>query len=199
MIDAAKTLREQSARRSSAFASAANRACTAMAAIFMITVTAMLCACGDDAPREASPHAEQHVEKPALHRATWIKNIDGVAPEHWLASREAGRDLDLYDSAVRDMGRIIEVAAKRFRDQPRMIANRAVQLEAMLAEKNIAERAPRLIVTLSQIPGPRRSVESFAAITQQYYNLRVEGLRQGPAIDALKTHLHRTPPEPDAR
>jgi hypothetical protein len=170
-----------------------------MAAIFMITVTASLCACGDESPIEAPPRADHQDDKPALHRATWIKVIDGVKPEQWLASREAGRDLDPYDPAVIDMAKVVEVAAKRFRDQPRMIANRAVQLEAMLAEKRISERAPRLIVTLSQIPGAQRSVESFAAITQQYYNLRVEGLGQGPAIDALRTHVYRIPPEPDAR
>ena len=90
-------------------------------------------------------------------------------------------------------------AAQRFRDQPRMIANRAVQLEGMLSEMRISERAPRLIVTLSQVPGAHRSVESFASLTQQYYNLRVEGLGQGQAIDALKHQNRPNPPENDAR
>ena len=56
----------------------------------------------------------------------------------------------------------------------------------MLGEKRIVERAPRIIVSLSQVPGETRYVESFAALTQQYYNLRMEGLSRGEALEALK-------------
>ncbi|MEI9901032.1 MAG: hypothetical protein WDN31_13845 [Hyphomicrobium sp.] len=98
-----------------------------------------------------------------------------------------------------DMRKVLDVAAVRFRDQPRMIANRAVQLEEMLSEKRISERAPRLIVTLSQVPGSQRSVESFAALTQQYYNLRLEGLGKAAAIEALKQRLGPTALETNDR
>jgi hypothetical protein len=191
MIDATQHAREHSAVRRTAFTKVANFAIALM-------VAASVGACGDEAPTE-SPQAEAPASKPEVHKAAWLKITDGVAPEQWLASREAHRDLGLYDPAVADMAKVLEVAGRRFRDQPRMIANRAVQLEAMLREKSIPERAPRLIVTLSQVPGSQRSVESFASLTQQYYNLRVEGLNQGQAIEALKTHFGPKPPEPDAR
>lgn len=161
-----------------------------MLAAVMVTLT--MAACGDPAPPEPEAPAPQ-ATKPAIREMKWIRVTDGIAPELWLASREAGNDLEPDDPAVGNMARILEVAAFRFRDHMRMIANRAVQLEAMLAEKGIAERAPRLIVILSQVPGPQRSVESFASLTQQYYNLRLTGLGQGPAIDALRRELYRTP------
>ena len=145
------------------------------------------------APSEETQQSSPETQH-AAHRLEWLRLTDGVAPEQWLASREARRDLDLYDSAVVDMRRILDVAGQRFRDQPRMIANRAVQLETMLKEKHIAERAPLLIVTLSQVPGQQRYVDSFAALTQQYYNLRMEGLAQGQAIDELKRQFDQRSP-----
>lgn len=151
-----------------------------------IAMSLLLSACGDENFAEPQTSASPAEEKRVSHRLEWLRLTDGIAPEQWLASREAGRDLDLYDTAVIDMRRVLDVAAARFRDQPRMIANRAVQLETMLHEKNIDERAPRLIVTLSQVPGQARYIDSFAALTQQYYNLRMEGLDRGQALDALR-------------
>ena len=122
----------------------------------------------------------------SLNALEWLKQTHAIAPEHWLASREAGRSLDMYDPSVGDMRRVLETAAMRFRDHPRMIANRAVQLEGMLKEKGIEESAPRIITNLSQVPGKTRYVESFAALTQQYFNLRMEGRSRGQALDLLK-------------
>lgn len=162
-------------------------------------VTFAMAACSDEAPPAPPAPATEQATKPAIHQMTWLRVTDSVPPEQWLASREAGRDLELHEGAVLDMARILDVAGRRFRDQTRMIANRAVQLEAMLSEKSISERAPRLIVTLSQVPGAQRSIESFAALTQQYYNLRMEGLGQGQAIEALKLRFDRTPAETNDR
>ena len=59
------------------------------------------------------------------------------------------------------MRRVLDTAGKRFRDFPRMVANRAVQLEDMLREKDISERAPQLIALFSDVAGEARNVESF--------------------------------------
>ena len=151
-----------------------------------LVLSVLVSACGDETVSEAPHVAPPAAEKQAHLQLEWLRLTDGIAPEQWLASREAGRQLDLYDPAVIDMHHILERASARFRDMPRMIANRAVQLEAMLSEKRIAEKAPRLIVSLSQVPGERRYVESFGALTQQYYNLRMEGFSRAEALEALK-------------
>ncbi len=153
----------------------------------LIVLASMLTACGDEQAGELPATSAPAVEaKPSSANLEWLKQTDAVAPEHWLASRSAGRDLDPYDPAVEEMRRTLEVAAARFRDHPRMIANRAVQLEEMLQEKNIDERAPALIATLCEVPGATRYVESFSALTQQYYNLRMEGRDRAQAIEALR-------------
>jgi hypothetical protein len=169
--------------------------CTRLVLLGALTLTG----CSDEAPTEREPAAAADSQPLKLYQAKWLKVTDANPPEQWLASREAKRDLPLDEPAVLDMARVLSVATMRFRDHPRMIANRAVQLEEMLGEKNIRESAPKLIVTISQVPGPSRSVESFAALTQQYFNLRAEGLGQGPAIDTLKQRIGRVAPEAAGR
>ena len=119
-------------------------------------------ACGDEAAHETeSAPAPVAAQAESLNALEWLKQTHAIAPEHWLASREAAHDLDQYDPSVGDMRRVLETAAMRFRDHPRMIANRAVQLEGMLKEKGIEERAPRIIANLSEVPGRTRYVESL--------------------------------------
>ena len=158
--------------------------------LLLTSVVAAFAACSDDgepaAPAQSPPTPVAQQANPKLE---WLKQTDGISPEQWLASREAGQPLDPYDDRVGEMQRILNGAAMRFRDHMRMIANRAVQLEGMLREKGIDERAPRLIVTLSQVSGGQRYVESFASLTQQYYNLRVGGLSRGEATDALRRQV----------
>jgi hypothetical protein len=43
-----------------------------------------------------------------------------------------------------------------------------------------------LIDLLTTIAGETRHVESFGALCQQYYNLRLEGLDQAQALETLK-------------
>jgi len=160
------------------------------ACTFIIAFGIMLAGCGEEPVEEVTaPPAPVTSTPPSSHSLDWLRQTDPVAPEQWLASRQAGRDLDLYDPDVGNMRRTLEVAALRFRDHPRMIANRAVQLEEMLKEKDIDETAPAIIVTLCEVPGDKRYLESFAALTQQYYNLRMEGLGREQAIEALKKQI----------
>jgi hypothetical protein len=183
--------REEAENSHRMFAGAANRAL----AIAALAACLAMSACSDEpTPGAATPQPVEET-KPAWHRLGWLRLTDGIAPEQWLASREADSDLALDDPAVADMRRVLDVASSRFRDLPRMIANRAVQLETMLKEKSIDERAPRIIVTLSDVPGRTRYVESFAGLTQQYYNLRVDGLTRAQAIDVLKQQFDRRPAE----
>ncbi|MDP1639990.1 MAG: hypothetical protein Q8L61_03635, partial [Hyphomicrobium sp.] len=84
-----------------------------------LALCALVSACGDETVSE-TPHAAPPVaEKQAQGQLEWLRMTDGIAPEQWLASREAGRELDLYDPAVLDMRHVLERASARFRDLPR--------------------------------------------------------------------------------
>jgi hypothetical protein len=149
----------------------------------------MLAACGEEP--EATPEANAAPEpRIAIYQLDRLKMTDRVSPELWLASRQARRDLPEDHPNVIRHRHILDVASRRFRDYPRMIANRAVQLEDMLKQKKLPEPAARLIVRLSGVPGETRYVESFGALCQQYFNLRMQGLDQEEALMILKNGAH---------
>lgn len=147
---------------------------------------ALLAACSEEA-QETDAVRTVPKEPQAIHRVERLVATEGPSPARWLASRQAGRDLPEEDPLVAEYARLLETAGRRFREYPRMIANRAVQLEEMLAEKSMSESAPQIIEELSAIPGDTRYVESFGALCQQYYNLRLQGLARTEALKLLKT------------
>jgi len=143
-----------------------------------------LSACSDDPPPKTATPVPTETET-AIHEMQRIGKLEHVEPERWLASREAGRDLSLQDPAVAEMRKILRAAERNFREFPRMIANRAVQLETMLG-RAAGEHAPDLIERLSQIAGGERYVDSFGSVCQQYFHLRRQGMTPDAAIAQLK-------------
>lgn len=183
-------LKTEKVKRSSALP----RCCTCAVWLAASLAIFMLAACSDESDTpSAPPPASATQSQIKIHSLEWLRKTDPVAPEQWLASREAGRDLDATAPEVEAMHKALEIAATRFRDYPRMIANRAVQLQGMLLKKGIDEHAPSVIATLCEVPGNTRSIESFASLTQQYYNLRLKGLDKGQAVAELKAQAETTP------
>lgn len=66
-----------------------------------------------------------------------------------------------------------------------MVANRAVQLEAMLDPTDGRETAVWLLAMLSEVVTEPGKVEGFGALGQQYYNLRKTGLSERDALQDL--------------
>lgn len=154
-------------------------------------LTACLCvgltlaACSDEPERKhAIPVPAESV--PTIHQMARIGRAGDVEPEQWLASREAGRDLAKDDPSVARLKETMTAAERNFREYPRMIANRAVQLEEMLSGNNADERAPQLIARLSEVAGGERYVDSFGALCQQYFHLRKQGFGPDEALEVLK-------------
>lgn len=145
----------------------------------------LLAACSDETETVAAP---QPAPQPAyaIYQISRLEVADHVPPQQWLASREAGRDLPEDDPAVAKIKQTLETGSKRFREYPRMIANRAVQLETMLEQKKMGEPAPKLIERLSRVPGDRRYVESFGSLCQHYFNLRMQGYDPEAAVRLLR-------------
>ncbi len=131
----------------------------------------------------ATPQASR---APALPRIKWLDADGGVTPERWLASRAAQADLAETDPSVAAMHQALDDAAKQFSDPPRMIANRAVQLEGMLAAQGIDESAPELIETLSRAVARADRKEGFGSVCQHYFYLRQQGVGREAALQQLK-------------
>jgi hypothetical protein len=142
-------------------------------------------ACDEALEPEAPAPAPDAVHGSALPRITWLDMRDTTTPERWLASRAAHTDLGEKDEAVIAMRKSLKEAASRFGDPPRMIANRAVQLEQMLAGTGIEESAPDLIASFTAV-SDAQSREGFGAMCQQYFYLRKQGMDREAALKQLK-------------
>ncbi|MFV0367749.1 MAG: hypothetical protein ACK5KM_04760 [Hyphomicrobiaceae bacterium] len=117
----------------------------------------------------------------------WLEVTDEVEPEVWLVSREANVDVAPNHPRLPIVRASLQAAAHRFRESPRMIANRAAQLESMLSETDKQESAVQLIGQLTNVVGEAGQTEGFGAISQHYFNMRSSGLDTNAALQRLKT------------
>lgn len=148
-----------------------------------LVITAVLSGCSDEQPTQHP--ADQRSGLTKVGAKSWLTEQDDVRPEVWLIEHEAKRD-DGKMAATKsgEIRRALIEASEKFHDTPRMVANRAVQLEDMLKAEGGDETAISLITMLNGAIDSNR-IESFGAAGQQYYNLRKAGFTGGQAIEAL--------------
>ncbi len=165
----------------------APRLASAARALLVASLPLALVACDEASEIETNTAAtEPAAKKPELPRIKWLDAKAPASPERWLASREAKADLEENHPAVAAIRSDLETARAHFGETQRMIANRAVQLEQMLAGEGIEEHAPELITILSGAASEPRSREGFGSLCQYYFNLRKQGLDRETALDQLK-------------
>lgn len=137
-----------------------------------------------------APPAPAAVEAPAqtafsIAGRSWIDVDDKMSPALWLASREAGRDLPADDPAVASFRALLHEADIRFSEASRMVANRAVQVQGMLAERGVKETPREVIEGLVSI-GEIGERAGFGETCQHYVNARVTSPDRAAALAALK-------------
>lgn len=118
----------------------------------------------------------------------WLSPTDGSDPARWLAGREAGHPLPADAEPVRALRATLAAAAPGFIEDPRMIANRTVQLGQMLAEvgKGNGESYGTLIGGLGQVAARRgRHKSLYGEMCQHYVNIRNRGLDHVAALAVL--------------
>lgn len=120
--------------------------------------------------------------------STWLSPTDGTDPARWLAGREAGHALSADDARVRTLAVALDQARSGFIEDPRMIANRTVQLGAMLAEAGRAESYRSILDGLGGIAAARgRRKSLYGEMCQHYYNAREQGADHMQALARLST------------
>ncbi len=141
-----------------------------------------LAACDDDSSektqavqplRRAAPGAGQD----------WLQVGDKTAPSEWLANRESGGRAE--KDAARRLQAVLATADARFYEGSRMIANRAVQLEAMLRENGVNEDARTIIEQLSSIAQDGEHA-GFGETGKHYVTARLQGASREEALALLK-------------
>lgn len=145
-----------------------------------------LAGCDDASEPGARTPAPQDEESSAYSGIAWLGPGSHIAPAQWLASRAEKSELPAQDARVETVRKELAEAARQFGEEPRMIANRAVQLEEMLAERGIDESATDLIETLMPLGSAAGPREGFGTVVQHYFNLRKQGLDRGAALSRLE-------------
>ena len=119
----------------------------------------------------------------------WLSPTDGTDPARWLGGREAGHPLPADAPPVRALRAALTRASIGFIEDPRMIANRTVQLGQMLAEVGKAEDYRSLIEGFGQVAALHgRHKSLYGEMCQHYFNTRNRGLDHRAALEDLAAH-----------
>lgn len=156
---------------------------------------------GCDDPQPPEKPAASAPKQTGAFRATglgWLDVKDKVSPAVWLASRETGRDVEPNDPAAASFRALLDEADARFSEGPRMIANRAVQVQAMLAERGVKESAREVIEGLVSV-GHVGERAGFGETCQHYVNARAASPSRVAALEALRSKPLPPPSEGDER
>lgn len=113
----------------------------------------------------------------------WLDGEIDMSPQEWLVKRSLAQVTDEAAEIERTAGLLV-IAAEKYDESHRMIANRSAQLEDMLLELRINETAVDLLEWFTKLPA-LQSPHSYSAICQYYYNLRTQGKTEDEIIHNL--------------
>ena len=167
-----------------------SRTTRAAATAFAILVSA----CSEENQTVANPDAAQ-APTIAAHDISWLAFDNDLSPAQWLASRNNDDLRPLTDPDVQRVKKLLDNAHRVYRESQRMIANRTVQLEGMLAANGHNDPAVEILSDLAEVPGEVGQTEGFGAIGQHYVNLRTEGRSKEDALAKLKRLYGKRRPE----
>lgn len=160
------------------------------ALILALTLAVAACDEQPEGEQPLRPAAEANAAK-AISQKRWLDVGEPTTPEHWLASREAGTDLAPSAPQVETFRDLLARADRRYTETPRMIANRAVQLEEMLAARGIDENA-RLVIEGLTGAGTDDEGRGFGETAQHYFNARANGANREESLRLLQRSEGRT-------
>lgn len=159
----------------------------------LLAVTLIGCSDDPPAPRDSGGDASRsNTTRDAEHRkkADWLEVGDRTRPEAWLAARSGGSPEERAQREARFLI-LIGIASQTYLENPRMVANRIVQLGAMLEEAGKPESYEELIEGFLSIPransaGGERILSDLAA---HYSNLRRSGRDREASLTELRAGM----------
>jgi hypothetical protein len=157
------------------------------AGLALIACGPWLASCDDDAPRAQDKPAatEKSAPQSAAHQEKWLQPSSKITPAQWMASRTLPEVKPLHDAEVKRIAANLDAANKVYRESERMIANRAVQVEAMLKDISVNEQAADILDGLTRVAGEIGQTEGFGAVSQHYFNLRANRIDRAEALATL--------------
>jgi len=150
--------------------------------LLFLVMTLLMSACSEEGFDLSS---DSSVNNPSNNEEIpqWLEAHHEIDPADWLIIRSQAAlagEVTSHDHRQN----LLKRASEHFRESPRMIANRAVQLEDMLLEIGIEESAISLIDHFTHLPTVG-TPHNFSAYCQYYFNIRAKGYPQGYALTEL--------------
>lgn len=159
---------------------------TTLRALALLGAVALpLAGCGGEEEREREPGAIAARSDRAAPETAWLSPTDRTEPAVWLARHAAGGQPVDPSALVALRGSLAE-ARGRFVEDPRMVANRTMQLEAMLAEIRVAESPAALIADLAGVAAASGRRQLYGEMCQHYVTVRRDGLSREAALARLR-------------
>lgn len=159
------------------------------------TVALPLAGCGGEEEREREPGAIAARGDRAAPETAWLSPTDRTEPAVWLARHAAGGQ-PVDPAALVALRASLAEARGRFVEDPRMVANRTMQLEAMLAEirvagiqvaeNQVAESPAALIADLAGVAAASGRRQLYGEMCQHYVTVRRDGLSREAALARLR-------------
>ena len=163
----------------------------ALPLLLVLALGVAACDGGEPAQEATVVATKSDAEVPA-----WLSPTDGMEPALWLARREPGQpaaDVHVRSDHLRhSLARTAEI----FIEDPRMIANRTVQLGQMLAEAGAPETYADLLDGLEEAAAPTHRKQLYGELCQHYYNLRQQGLDRAQTLARLAERYAAQPAAP---
>ena len=143
--------------------------------------------CGDatvEAPASDPPtRAEDQPQKEQTTRQ-WLDQFSHEDTAEWLVAHQ--KHAAPSDRDVEKVRAVLNAAGRRFEESPRMIANRALQLQEMLNELGDQTSAVALTRDLHNILGGTAASPGFGNLGSYYVNLRKTGVNRTEALAILQ-------------
>lgn len=164
---------------------------TTLRALALLGAVALpLAGCGGEEEREREPGAIAARSDRAAPETAWLSPTDRTEPAVWLARHAAGGQPVDPSALVALRGSLAE-ARGRFVEDPRMVANRTMQLEAMLAEiqipeNQVAESPAALIADLAGVAAASGRRQLYGEMCQHYVTVRRDGHSREAALARLR-------------
>lgn len=117
--------------------------------------------------------------------STWLSPTDPMEPARWLASREIGKPAPEVGSQTEHLRHSLARAKDSFIEDPRMIANRTVQLGEMLKEAGKPEPYADLLDGLEEVAATTHRKQLYGEMCQHYYNTRQQGVDRAATLARL--------------
>lgn len=157
-----------------------------------------LAACSDEPPIE-SKSALKGTSATAPPKRQWLEIHSATRPAQWVLDWRAPKDRAPSDKELERVEKSLAAAHAIYRESERMIANRAVQLEQMLAKLGVEESAANILEDIASVAGEIGQTEGFGAVSQHYYILRSSRHDRADALALLKSRYGTRTAQPPAK